>query len=160
MNNPLDVSITTEYNEESDTWNLQASNPHLQGSIDLKYEAVIAVTKEIFRVIQQVQPNLDSLIELKVNYHKDRKGTFYMDFRKKDHGMVTEVLIDESTKPELSITMLWEHFIELVSGDKDPQTMFMNGQLKMTGNLVKALAIQNVIGETIAGLKDEAKAKL
>jgi len=151
--NLTDANITTEYQENTDTWTLTATGTHFKGQADLKYEAVLAATKEIGKVIQQVQPALGSLLELNFDYHKDRKGTIYLDFRKKDCGVVSDVLIDESSKPELRITMTWEDFIELVSGEKDPQTMFMNGRLKMTGNLVKALSIQNVIGETIAGLK-------
>ena len=141
--NLTDINIVSAYNPESDIWQLQASNMYLKAQAELKYEAVLAVTKEIFKVIQEIQPELDSFLELNLDYHRERKGIFYMDFRKKGNGLVTEVLLDESTKPELKVMMAWEHFIELVSGGKDPQTMFMNGQLKMTGNLVKALKIQN-----------------
>lgn len=149
----LDVSIRTEYNQESDTWHLQASNPYLKGSLELTYKAVLTLNKEIFKIIQGIQPDLEALIKIVLDYHQGRKGQYYFDFLKKGSGIITEELLDESKKPELTITMAWEHFIELISGEKDAQTMFMTGNLKMAGNLAKALKLQNVVSSTITGLK-------
>lgn len=146
------VNISSEYNKDHDTWYVKAKNNHLNGVIELKYKAVLYASKEIFRVIEQVQPKLGSFLELEIDYHKGRSETFYLDFNR-DKGIISKELLDESSKPELKVTVFWEHFIQLVSGDKEPQTMFMNGQLKMTGNLVKAMKIQSVIGETITNLK-------
>ncbi len=46
------------------------------------------------------------------------------------------VAAGESTKPECTLTLTDANFMAMVKGDKDPQQMFMGGELQISGNLM------------------------
>lgn len=142
--------IYTKYNESHDTWLITDNNKLFRAEIN--YEGALILTNAINKIIQQIQPELNTLIEIVINYHKEREQTWYFDFRNKANGIISNEFID---KPELKIIILWEYFIELISGSKEPQTMFMNNELKMSGSLMKALKIQSVINNIVNNLKSK-----
>lgn len=50
-----------------------------------------------------------------------------------------------STSPSVSITMASTGFIEMVEGRLDPITTFMGGKLKVAGDMVLAMQLQNLL---------------
>lgn len=75
---------------------------------------------------------------------KNKQGTvesWYLDMKKT--GQVGKG--KPSEKPDVTLKLSDDHFQQLVNGKANAQKLFMTGKLKITGNVVKATAVQNVL---------------
>ena len=69
---------------------------------------------------------------------------------------VPEVVIGEVANPEATLTAAYDISVLMDKGALNPQAAFMQGKLKIPGNLMKLMGLQsfvNSLGPAVAGLE-------
>lgn len=104
--------------------------------------------KEIFqdRIATRLKENPDVAEKIKSSYQfeltGDNGGSWAIDLTK-DADYVVEGAIDN---PSVTITMTASDFVDLVEGRLNGQLAFMQGKLKLKGDMSLALKLQQVLG--------------
>lgn len=71
---------------------------------------------------------------------------------------VPEVAIGETANPDATLTASYDISVSMDKGELNPQAAFMQGKLKIQGNLMKLMGLQgfvNSLGPAVAGLERE-----
>jgi putative sterol carrier protein len=105
-------------------------------------EAVTNTIKGQSFAIQQVVTDVPDLGEVKF-YAKATDG-------------VPEVAIGETPNPDATLTAHYDMSVAMDKGELNPQAAFMQGKLKITGNLMKLMGLQGFVsslGPAVAGLE-------
>ena len=63
-----------------------------------------------------------------------------------DEGKI-EVGAGETEKPDITITQNYETAVLLDKGELNPQVAFMEGKVKVKGNLMKVMSLQKMLSE-------------
>ena len=104
--------------------------------------------KEIFedKIAQRLSDNPEVAEKIKASYQfeltGDEEGSWAVDLTE-GAGKVVEGSID---KPGVSITMDSSDFVALVEGRLNGQMAFMQGKLKLQGDMSLALKLQQILG--------------
>lgn len=72
----------------------------------------------------------------------DGGGSWGIDLTKKENHIVSGSL----TEPKVTITMTAKDFVDLVEGRLNGQMAFMQGKLKLKGDMSLALKLQQILG--------------
>lgn len=83
----------------------------------------------------------------------DAPGGEAQMYLKLDAG-VPEVGIGEIEGPEATITQTYETSVAIDAGELNPQAAFLQGKLKIQGNLMKLMQLQGFLGTIGPALKD------
>lgn len=79
-------------------------------------------------------------------------------FYAKSTDGVPEVGIGETPNPDATLTATYDVSVQMDKGELNPQAAFMQGKLKIQGNLMKLMGLQgfvNSLGPAVAGLERE-----
>jgi putative sterol carrier protein len=71
---------------------------------------------------------------------------------------VPEVVVGEAENPDVTITQNYDVAVAIDKGELNPQAAFMQGKLKIQGNLMKLMQLQGFVsslGPALAGLERE-----
>lgn len=71
---------------------------------------------------------------------------------------VPEVGIGETPNPDATLTAIYDVSVAMDKGELNPQAAFMQGKLKIQGNLMKLMGLQGFVsslGPAVAGLERE-----
>lgn len=104
--------------------------------------------KEIFeeKIASRLKENPEVAEKIKASYQfkltGDEGGDWAVDL-KEGSGSVSEGAIDE---PSVTITMAATDFVDLVEGRLNGQMAFMQGKLKLDGDMSLALKLQQILG--------------
>lgn len=77
-------------------------------------------------------------------------------FYAKSTDGVPEVSLGEVAEPDATLTAAYDISVEMDKGKLNPQAAFMQGKLKIQGNLMKLMGLQgfvNSLGPAVAGLE-------
>eukprot|EP00095_Tigriopus_kingsejongensis_P006461 maker-scaffold128_size327099-snap-gene-1.9 protein:Tk06461 transcript:maker-scaffold128_size327099-snap-gene-1.9-mRNA-1 annotation:"hydroxysteroid dehydrogenase-like protein 2-like" len=72
----------------------------------------------------------------------ENEGKYYVDF-KNGEGCVGQG--DPADKPDVTINMSVDNFLKIFNRELSPATAFMTGQIKVSGDLAKALTLEKVM---------------
>ena len=104
--------------------------------------------KEIFedKIAQRLSDNPEVAEKIKASYQfeltGDEEGSWAVDLTE-GAGKVVEGAIDS---PSVTITMASSDFVALVEGRLNGQMAFMQGKLKLQGDMSLALKLQQILG--------------
>ena len=104
--------------------------------------------KEIFedKIAQRLSANPEVAEKIKASYQfeltGDEEGSWAVDLTE-GAGKVVSGAIDE---PSVTITMASSDFVDLVEGRLNGQMAFMQGKLKLKGDMSLALKLQQILG--------------
>jgi putative sterol carrier protein len=104
--------------------------------------------KQIFeeKIATRLKTNPDVAAKINSSYQfeltGDGGGSWAVDLTKKDE-FVTSGTIEN---PKVTITMAAKDFVDLVEGRLNGQMAFMQGKLKLKGDMSLALKLQQLIG--------------
>ena len=108
----------------------------------------MATPKEIFenRIAQNLAKKPDVAQKINSSYQfeltGDNGGTWAVDLTKKADFVVAGTIAD----PKVTITMTSKDFVDLVEGRLNGQMAFMQGKLKLKGDMSLALKLQQILG--------------
>lgn len=104
----------------------------------------------LMRDILEQEPKIraDSIKEVKSNIvltlrNKDQKTKSWF-FEFKQNGTVEKVE-GAPPKADVTISMRDTDFVKLVDNKANPQKLYLNGKLKVNGNIMKAISIEKVL---------------
>jgi putative sterol carrier protein len=93
---------------------------------------------ELIKEKTSILAEIDAVYEFQIT--GDAGGTWTLRLKLEDAGVAE----GPSDAPDCTIIMEDEFFIQMVNGDISPQLAFLNGQLKVTGNMGLALKLTNL----------------
>jgi putative sterol carrier protein len=67
---------------------------------------------------------------------------------------VPEVVIGTADKAEITVTENYETAVALDKGELNPQAAFMQGKIKVQGNLLKLMQLQGLLSAVFKAVKD------
>ena len=104
--------------------------------------------KQIFeeKIADRLKNNPDVAAKINSSYQfeltGDNGGTWAVDLTKKADFVVAGTIAD----PKVTITMTSKDFVDLVEGRLNGQMAFMQGKLKLQGDMSLALKLQQILG--------------
>lgn len=88
---------------------------------------------------QKSLKKVNSVCVITLKNKKGQSQSWLMDF--KEHGSIKK--LDETIpKCDIQLFMSDVNFVKLVNNEVNPQKLFMNGKLKIKGNIMKAASIE------------------
>ena len=104
--------------------------------------------KQIFeeKIADRLKNNPDVATKINSSYQFELTGdndrTWTVDLTKKADFVVAGTIAD----PKVTITMTSKDFVDLVEGRLNGQMAFMQGKLKLKGDMSLALKLQQILG--------------
>jgi len=104
---------------------------------------------EIEPVFVRIKSIANPAVIKKINavfvFHIEEEGVWHVDF--KNEGTVGRG-IPEDGKPDLVVGLTKETFLMIFNRELKPATAFMNGKIKLSGDLSRALVLESVMKAT------------
>ncbi|ODV68839.1 oleate-induced peroxisomal protein POX18 [Hyphopichia burtonii NRRL Y-1933] len=82
-------------------------------------------------------------VVLTLRNKENQKKSWFFDF--KENGTVEKIEGDSLPKNDVAITMKDTDFLKLVDYKVQAQKLYLNGRLKVKGNLMKAISIETIL---------------
>eukprot|EP00096_Caligus_rogercresseyi_P009043 TRINITY_DN2_c0_g1_i1.p1 TRINITY_DN2_c0_g1~~TRINITY_DN2_c0_g1_i1.p1 ORF type:complete len:359 (-),score=80.94 TRINITY_DN2_c0_g1_i1:425-1501(-) len=100
---------------------------------------------QVFDRIKEVA-SLDTVQKVNAAYVFDveGEGKYFVDL-KNENGVIGKQEISEESIPDVTISISQENFLKLFNRQLKPATAFMTGQLKLSGDLSKAMALEAIM---------------
>jgi len=102
---------------------------------------------EIPAVFDRIRQVTNPAIVKKVNaiyvFDVEGEGKWHVDLSGSGSGSVGEG--EPPSKPDVTVSVNKENFLKMFNRELKPATAFMSGQLKLSGDLSKALALESVM---------------
>jgi putative sterol carrier protein len=58
-----------------------------------------------------------------------------------EDGKLTDVKLGDLPDPDFTISMSWDDAVKVQNGELDPNAAFMQGRMKVTGNMAKLMSL-------------------
>jgi len=113
------------------------------GRINLYSTPAFTEIPAVFERIKQVSnPSIVKKVNALYVFDVEGEGKWHIDLTS-GTGAVGQG--EPPTKPDVTVTVNKENFLKMFNRELKPATAFMSGQLKLSGDLSKALALENVM---------------
>jgi hypothetical protein len=98
---------------------------------------------DVFERIKQVtNPSIVKEVNAVYVFDVEGEGKWHIDLTT-DNGQIGKG--DPINKPDVTVVLTKEIFLKMFNRELKPATAFMSGQLKLSGDLSKALALESVM---------------
>ena len=101
---------------------------------------------EIAPVFERIQSVLDPSVIKKVNavfvFAVENEGTWHVDLR---NGSGSVGQGEPTCKADVTVTLSKEILLKMFNRELKPATAFMNGKVKFSGDMSKAMALESVM---------------
>lgn len=115
-----------------------------------RYSTDLVQYTEIQPVFDRIQtvasPSVVKKIKAIFLFDIEGEGKWHVDL-KNGNGAVGQGAPSEG-KPDVMVTIKKEIFLQIFNRELKPATAFMNGQIKFSGDMTKALALESVMKAT------------
>lgn len=129
--------------EENSSLTLNSKENNQEMSDNFAAEAVFEKIAERLAENPSLGSSVDAVVKFIVNEGPDGATKTWIVDLKDGHNRVSN---DENADADVSITVADEDMVDLATGKLNPQMAFMQGKVKVTGNLMLATKLDKLLG--------------